>query len=171
MKKKYILLMVYFAFFVWLVSYELLNPPFSRDSAKVGNYEIQVSTSPSVPGVGKETTVHFLILDQAGNQVDNVRMGVKVYYGDQLTKDIPPETHPGAWDVNYVFHEPGNHVFEVDMLDPSSGNIDTYDFNITTLSLYATIFMGLVIAGVGAAGGIVIFLLIITKRKRPNFRY
>ncbi|MDE1861662.1 MAG: hypothetical protein KGI33_01990 [Thaumarchaeota archaeon] len=171
MEKKYILLFVYFAFFIGLITYEVENPPFSRDAARVGNYEIHVSTTPSVPDVGKETKVHFVVSDHSGTQLDNVRMGVKVYYGDQIMKEFPPATHPGSWDADYVFHKPGNHVFEVDLFDPDTGNIDTYDFNITTLSLYDSIFLSLVIAGAGGAGGIVIVLFILSKRKKPNFRY
>ncbi len=53
MQKKYILLMVYFSFFVGLITYEIVHPPFSSDAAKVGNYEVQVTTTPSVPDVGR----------------------------------------------------------------------------------------------------------------------
>lgn len=171
MKKKYILLMVYFGFFVGLVSYEILNPPFSSDAAKVGNYEVQVTTTPSVPDVGKDTKIHFKVLDANGNVVDNIRMGVKVYHDDDLTREIPPANYPGQWDADYVFQEPGNHVFKVDLFDPNSESVYTYDFNITTLSLYTSIFVVLVIAGVGGAAGIVIAILIFTKRTRPSYRY
>ncbi len=171
MKKKHLLLMVYFSFFVGLVTYEILNPPFSSDAAKVGNYEVQVATTPSVPDIGKDTKIHFLVLDDNGNPVDNVRMGVKVYYGDELTKEIPPDNYPGSWDADYVFQEPGNHVFKVNLFDPKTGSVDSYDFNITTLSLYTSIFIVLVIAGVGGAAGIIIAILFFTKRTRPNFRY
>ncbi|MDE1829554.1 MAG: hypothetical protein KGI25_04460 [Thaumarchaeota archaeon] len=171
MKKKYLLLLVYFGFFVGLVTYEILHPPFSSDAAKVGNYEVQVSTTPSVPDVGKDTKIHFLVLNQNGNPPDNVRMGVKIYYDDELVKEFPPDNYPGAWDADYVFQEPGNHVFKVDLFDPNTGGTDSYDFNITTLSLYTSIFMVLVIAGVGGAAGIIIAILLFTKRTRPNFRY
>ncbi len=171
MKKKYLLLMVYFSFFVGLVTYEILHPPFSSDAAKVGNYEVQVTTTPSVPDVGKDTKIHFLVLDQNGNQVDSVRMGVKIYHDDDLTKEFPPAKYPGAWDADYVFQEPGNHVFKVDLFDSNSGQVSSYEFNITTLSLYTSIFIALVIAGVGGAAGIVIAILVFTKRTRPNFRY
>lgn len=171
MQKKYFLLFVYFAFFVGLVTYEITHPPFSSDAAKVGNYEIQVTTTPSVPDVGKETKIHFKVLDQNDNIVDNVRMGIKVYHDDVLTREFPPTNYPGEWDLDYVFEMPGNHVFKVDLFDPATGNVDSYDFNLTTLSLYTSIFMVLVIAGVGGAAGIVIAILVFTKKTRPSFRY
>lgn len=171
MQKKYALLIVYFTFFVGLVTYEILHPPFSSDAAKVGNYEVQVTTTPSVPDVGKDTKIHFLVLDQNGNQVSNVRMGVKIYHDDDLTKEFPPANYPGEFDADYVFQEPGNHVFQVDLFDLGTGSMSTYTFNITTLSLYTSIFIVLVIAGVAGAGGIIIAILLFAKRTRPSFRY
>ncbi len=171
MKTKYLLLIVYFGFFLGIVTYEILNPPFSRDAAKVGNYEVQITTTPSVPDVGKNTKIHFLVLDKNGNQVDNVRMGVQIYYNDKMLKELPPANYPGSWDADYLFEEAGNHVFKVDLFDSSTGTVTSYEFNITTLSLYTSIFIYLVIAGAGGAGGIVIAILVYNKRTRPNFRY
>jgi hypothetical protein len=171
MQKKYILLMVYFSFFVGLITYEIVHPPFSSDAAKVGNYEVQVTTTPSVPDVGKDTKIHFTVLDQNGNQVSNVRMDVKVYHDGDLTKEFPPANYPGEFDADYVFEEPGNHVFQVDLFDLNTGNMNSYTFNITTLSLYTSIFIVLVIAGVGGAAGIVIAIFLFTKRPKPRFRY
>lgn len=170
MKKKYLLLVVYFSFFAGLVTYEIMHPTFSTDATKVGNYEVQVSTTPSVPNVGDDTKIHFLVLDQNGNQVDKVRMGLKIYYNDNLMKEFPPSDYPGSLDIDYVFQEPGNHVFMAEIFDPDTGNMELYEFNITTLGLYASIFVVLVIAGVGGAGGIVIAILIFAKRTPPRSR-
>ena len=171
MQKKYLLLVIYFSFFAGLVTYEIMHPSFSTDAAKVGNYEVQVSTTPSVPNVGGDTKIHFVVLDQNGNQVDKIRMGLEIYYNDNLMKEFPPNDYPGAFDIDYTFQEPGNHVFRTEIFDPDTGNIELYEFNITTLSLYASIFVVLVIAGVGGAGGIVIAILIFAKRTRPSSRY
>ncbi|MGI0087565.1 MAG: hypothetical protein ACREBI_06355 [Nitrosotalea sp.] len=171
MQKKYLLLVVYFSFLAGLVTYEITHPSFSTDSAKVGNYEVQVSTTPSVPNVGDDTKIHFLVLDQNGNQVDKIRMDLKVYYNDNLMKEFPPNDYPGALDIDYTFQEPGNHVFRAEIFDPHTGNVGVYEFNITPLGLYTSIFVVLVIAGVGGAGGIVIAILISTKRTRSRSRY
>jgi len=170
MKKKYLLLVVYFSFFAGLVTYEIMHPTFSTDATKVGNYEVQVSTTPSVPNVGDDTKIHFLVLDQNGNQVDKVRMGLKIYYNDNLMKEFPPNDYPGSLDIDYAFQEPGNHVFMAEIFDPDTGNMELYEFNVTTLGLYASIFVVLVIAGVGGAGGIVIAILIFAKRTPPRSR-
>lgn len=171
MQKKYLLLVVYFSFFAGLVTYEIMHPSFSTDAAKVGNYEVQVSTTPPVPNVGSDTKIHFLVLDQNGNRVDKIRMGLKIYYNDNLIKEFPPSNYPGALDIDYTFQEPGNHVVRTEILDPHTGNVGIYEFNITTLGLYTSIFLVLVIAGVGGAGGIILAILIFTKRTRSRSRY
>ena len=168
MRKKYFLLPVYFGFFLVLVTFEIINPPFSSDSVKIGNYEIQVSTTPTVPDVGKDTKIHFRVLDQDGNQVDKFRMGLKIYFNDQLEQSFPAADYPGIWDVNYIFQESGNHVLRADLFDLKTGNVDSYTFNITTLNLYESIFFVLVIAGVAGAAGIILVIIIFQKKTRPK---
>ena len=170
-KKYYILLPVYFSFFVILGVYELVHPPLSTDSATIGNHEIQVSTTPAVPDVGKDTKIHFRVLDQEGNQVDTFRMGLKIYYNDQLLRVFPPADYPGTWDADYTFQEPGNHVFRADLYDLKSGDVDSYAFNITTLNLYGAIFTYVVIAGVAGAIGIIMAIIIFQKRTREKYKY
>lgn len=170
MRKKYLLLPVYFGFFLILVTFEILNPPFSSDSVKIGGYEVQVSTTPTVPDVGKDTKIHFRVLDQDGNQVDKFRMGLKIYFNDQLEQSFPAADYPGVWDVDYIFQEPGNHVVRAELFDLKTGNVDSYAFNITTLNLYESIFFVLVIAGVAGAVGIIMVIIIFQKKTRPKYR-
>lgn len=169
-KKLYLFLPIYFGFFLILTTYEVIHPPFSTDSAKIGNYEVQVSTTPSVPDVGKDTMVHFRVLDQDGNQVDKFRMELKIFYNDQLLRDFPPTVYPGTVDVDYVFQESGNHVFKVNLFDLKSGDIDSYAFNITTLNLYQSIFFVLVISGIAGAVGIIVAIIIFQKKTKPKPR-
>lgn len=169
-KKFYVFLPIYFGFFLILTAYEVIYPPFSTDSAKIGNYEVQVSTTPSVPDVGKDTKIHFRVLDQDGNQVDKFRMGLKIYYNDQLMRDFPAADYPGRWDVDYVFQESGNHVFRADLFDLKTGNVDSYAFNITTLNLYQSIFFALVVSGIAGAVGIIMAIIIFQKKAKPKSR-
>jgi hypothetical protein len=170
MRKKYLLLPVYFGFFLILVTYEVINPPFSSDSVKIGNYEVQVSTTPTVPDVGKDTKIHFRVLDQNGNQVDKFRMGLKIYFNDQLLQSFPPTDYPGIWDADYTFQEPGNHVLRADLFDLKTGNVDSYAFNITTLNLSESIFFVLVMVGVAGAVGIIMAIIIFQKKAKPKYR-
>jgi len=169
-KKYYLFLPIYIGFFLVLTAYEVLHPPFSTDSAKIGNYEVQVSTTPSVPDVGKDTKIHFRVLDQDGNQVDKFRMSLKIYYNDQLMQDFPAANYPGTWDVDYVFQEPGNHVLRADLFDLKTANLNSYAFNITAINLYQSIFFVLVIAGVAGAVGIILAIVIFQKKTKPKYR-
>ncbi len=169
-KKFYLFLPLYFGFFLILTAYEVIHPPFSTDSAKIGNYEVQVSTTPSVPDVGKDTKVHFRVLDQDGNQVDKFRMEIKIFYNDQLLQDFPPADYPGTMDLDYIFQESGNHIFRINLFDLKTGNIDSYAFNITTLNLYQSIFNVLVITGIAGAAGIIIAIVIFQKKTKPKPR-
>jgi len=168
MKKRFVLLPVYFGFFLILVAYEVINPPFSTDSVKIGNYEVQVSTTPTVPDVGKDTKIHFRVLDQNGNQVDTFRMGLKIFYNDQLLQSYPTMDHPGIWDLDYTFQESGNHVIRADLFDLKNGIVDTYTFNISTLNLYDSIFFVLVLVGVAGAVGIILAIIIFQKKVKLN---
>ena len=168
MRKRFLLLPVYFGFFVILVAYEVLNPPFSTDAVKIGNYEVQVSTTPTTPDVGKDTKIHLRVVDQNDKQVDKFRMGLKIYFNDQLEQSFPPDDHPGIWDLDYVFQESGNHVLRADLIDLSTGDSNSYIFNITTLNLYVSIFMVLVLVGVGGAGGTILAIFIFQKRIKKN---
>jgi hypothetical protein len=171
MKKKfYVFLPLYIGFFLVLTIYEVIHPPFSTESTKIGNYEIQVSTTPAVPDIGKDTKIHFRVLDRDGNQVDTFRMSLGIYYNDKLLHSFPPAYHHGTWNVDYVFLEPGNHVVRTDLFDLKTGNIDSYAFNITTLSLYESIFFVLIIAGVAGAGGIIMAITIFKNKAKQKYR-
>ena len=91
MKKRfYLFLPIYLSFFIGLGIYEVVHPPFSTDSTRIGNYEIKIETTPPVPEIGKDTVIHFLVLDENGIPVDRVRMGIQIYYNDNLqTRFLP----------------------------------------------------------------------------------
>jgi hypothetical protein len=166
MKKRfYLLLPIYFSFFVGLGIYEIINPPFSTDSTRIGNYEIQVHTTPTVPEVGKDTKIHFLVLDKDEKPVDNFRMGLEIYHNDDLVRAIPPQDHVmGKWDVSYIFEESGNHVIRADLFDLKNGRILPYTFNIGILNFYNNMFTYLIIAGVSSTAGILIAITIFQRK-------
>ncbi len=87
MKKRfYLFLPIYFSFFIGLGIYEVIHPPFSTDSTRIGNYEIKIETTPPVPETGKNTSIHFLVLDENARPVDNFRMGLQIYHNDDLER-------------------------------------------------------------------------------------
>lgn len=168
MRKRFILLPIYFGFFVVLMIFEITNPTFSSNSLKIGNYEVQVSTNPTVPDVGKDTKIHFLVLDQDGNQVNKFRMSLKIYFNDQLEQTFQAADYPGTWDAEYIFQESGNHVLRADLFDLKTGNVNSYAFNITVLNLYESIFVILIIAGVAGAVGIIMAIIIYQRKTKSK---
>jgi hypothetical protein len=164
-KRFYLFLPIYFSFFVVLGVYEVIHPPFSTDSTRIGNYEIKIETTPPVPETGKDTLIHFLVLDENGRPVDNFRMGIQIYYNDNLESSFPPADHSaGRYDLNYVFDESGNHVIRVDLFDLNSDQVLSHAFNVGVLNFYMNVFMYLVIAGVAGAAGIVIAIIIYQRK-------
>lgn len=154
-KRYYLLLPIYFGFFVVLGVYEIVNPPFSTDSIKIGDDEIKLSTTPPIPEVGKETKIHLRILDQNGNIVDSFRMSLQIFHNDELLRSFPTTTYSaGSWDIGYVFQESGNHVIRIDLYNLKTGGITSNAFNLGVLSFYNTMFSYLTIAGVTGAVGI-----------------
>ena len=170
MKKRfYVFLPIYLSFFVVLGIYEVYHPPFSTDSARIGDYEIKVETTPPVPEAGKVTTIHFLVLDKNENPVDNFRMSVQVYYNDNMVSSFPSADHnSGKWDLEYTFNEPGNHVIRVNLVDFKNGGILSYAFNIGVLNFYMSLFTYLIIAGLAGAAGIVIAIILFQRKIWPK---
>ena len=166
MKKRfYIFLPIYFSFFAVLGAYEVIHPSFSTDSTKIGNYEIKIETTPPVPEAGKNTQIHFLVLDDDGKPVDNFRMGFQIYYNDALQSSFLPVDHKlGKYDIDYTFTESGNHVIRVDLYDLKSDEILSHAFNVGVLNIYMNMFTYLVIAGLAGAAGI-IFAIVLYQRK------
>jgi hypothetical protein len=166
MKKRfYLFLPIYLSFFIGLGTYEVIHPPFSTDSARIGNYEIKIETTPPVPETGKNTSIHFLVLDENSKPVDNFRIGIQIYHNDDLEISLPPEDHSsGRYDLDYTFKESGNHVIRVDLFDLKSGQVLSHAFNVGVLNFYMNIFTYLVIAGLSGAAGIIIAIIIFKKK-------
>jgi len=164
-KRFYLFLPIYFSFFVGLGVYEVIHPPFSTDSTRIGNYEIKIETTPPVPEIESNTKIHFLVLDQNDNPIDNFRMGLQIYYNDDLESSFPPSDHSsGRYDLDYVFKESGNHVIRVDLFDLKKGEVLSHAFNVGVLNFYMNMFTYLIIAGLTGAAGIVFAIIIFQKK-------
>ena len=166
MKKRfYLFLPIYFGFFVLLGGYEIIHPPFSSDSTTIGENEIKIETTPPVPEVGKNTQIHILVLDKNGNPLENFRIGLQIYYNDNLLRTFAPSDHSvGKYDQDYIFNESGNHVIRVDLFDLKNGNVISHAFNVGVLNFYMDLFQYLVIAGLAGAAGIVIAILLFQRK-------
>lgn len=166
MKKRfYLFLPIYFSFFIGLGVYEVIHPPFSTDSTRIGNYEIKIETTPPVPEIGKNTKIHFLVLDENGRPVNNFRMGIQIYHNDNLERSVlPTDYSSGRYDLDYVFKESGNHVIRVDLFDLKKGEVLSHAFNVGVLNFYMNMFTYIIISGLTGAAGIIIAIIIFQKK-------
>jgi len=164
-KRFYIFLPIYCSFFVVLGGYEIIHPPFSSDSITIGENEIKIETDPAVPEVGKNTKIHLLVLDKNGNPLDSFRIGLQIYYNDNLLRTFTPSDHYlGKYDQDYIFNESGNHVIRIDLFDLKSDSVISHAFNIGVLNFYMELFKYLVIAGLAGASGIVIAIILFQRK-------
>ncbi len=145
------------------------HSPLNSESEAIGKYEVQIATDPEIPAANQPFKLQFRVLNYeastylnsfntAETEVDHFRMGARIFYNDQLVDTIPPQSHNGGeWITNYVFHESGNHVVEVDLYDAgNNGETITYTFNVTALNIFGPLFVYII-----SAGGLGCFVLII----------
>ena len=106
-------------------------------------FRVQVATLPEFPEIGEPST--FLIRVTEGfdyEEVDRFRMGIKIYYNEELVDTIPPKSIEGShWDLDYVWKNSGNHIVKVDLYDIGENQVVvTYTFNMGTQNPFGYIF-------------------------------
>ena len=162
-----LLIMVFFGFLITPIYDASAHQLFNSAEERIGNYKVQIATLPEIPTVHEKSQILFRVLDSDGDEVDKFRMGIRIYYNDLLVDTLPPQYHDnGHWETDYVFHEPGNHIFRVDLYDVAeNGSVLTYTFNISTLYPFGYIFYYTVISGGIASIGIIIWIILSKKKK------
>ena len=106
-------------------------------------FRVQVATLPEFPEIGEPSI--FLIRVTEGfdyEEVDRFRMGIKIYYNEELVNTIPPKSIEGShWDLDYVWKNSGNHIVKVDLYDIGENQVVvTYTFNMGTQNPFGYIF-------------------------------
>ena len=106
-------------------------------------FRVQVATLPEFPEIGEPSI--FLIRVTEGfdyEEVDRFRMGIKIYYNEELVDTIPPKSIEGShWDLDYVWKNSGNHIVKVDLYDIGENQVVvTYTFNMGTQNPFGYIF-------------------------------
>lgn len=154
----------------------------NSDSETIGNYEVQIATSPEIPAVNEPFKLEFRVLNYIpstnylnsfntqNSEVDHFRMGIRVFYNDKLIDTIPTQSHNGGELVlPYIFHESGNHIIEVDLYDAGkNGETLTYQFNVSALSIFGPLFIYIISAGGFGAFAIIIWALITKKKMKTK---
>jgi hypothetical protein len=160
------------------VNYASAHNNLNSDDQTIGNYEVQVATDPEIPDANHPFKLSFRVLNHQSasnilnslntqvSEVNNFRMGVRMYYNDQLVGTIPVQSFDkGEWSTQYTFHETGNHIVDVDLYDVGpNGKTLTYTFNITILSVFGNIFPYIISSG-GIGFVIIVVWALMTRRK------
>jgi len=165
-----LLIVVFFGLLMSPIYDACAHQLFNSAEERIGNYKVQIATLPEIPTVHEKSQILFRVLDGDGNEVDKFRMGIRIYYNDLLVDTLPPQYHDnGHWENDYVFREPGNHIFRVDLYDVGeNGNVLTYTFNISTLNPFGYIFYYTIISGGIAGIGIMIWAILSNKKTRAK---
>jgi len=160
------------------VNYASAHNNLNSDDQTIGNYELQVATDPEIPEANHQFKLSFRVLNHQSasnilnslntqiSEVDHFRMGLRIYYNDQLVGTIPVQNiNKGEWSTYYTFHETGNHIVSVDLYDVGpNGRTLTYTFNITVLNVFGNIFPYIISSG-GIAFLVLIGWVLVTRRK------
>ena len=122
---------------------------FNSSELVLGDYTVQIATLPEIPTTGEKSQILLRVYDLEGNEVDHFVMGMRIFYKDVQIDSIPPESYNAShWEMDYVFENPGNHIFRVDLYDAAKdGGTLTYTFNLSTLNPFGYIFFYSIAAG------------------------
>ena len=150
----------------------------NSEDATIGNYELQVATDPEIPEADHPFKLSFRVLNHQSasnilnslntqvSEVDHFRMGLRIYYNDQLVGTIPVQNiNKGEWSTYYTLHETGNHIMNFDLYDVGpNGKTLTYTFNITVLNVFGNIFPYIISSG-GIGFLVIVIWALVTRRK------
>ncbi len=132
-------------------------------------YRVQVATLPEFPQIGEPSI--FLIRVTEGfdyEEVDRFRMGIKIYYNEELVDTILPKSIEGAhWDLDYVWKNSGNHIVKVDLYDIGENlGVVTFTFNMGTQNPFGYIFFIAITAGAMGLAVVVGYIYLPKKFKK-----
>ncbi|NHI03617.1 hypothetical protein DYY67_2253 [Candidatus Nitrosotalea sp. TS] len=164
-----------------MIHYAGAHENLNSGDESIGNYEVQVATDPEIPSANQPFKLSFRILNyqSASNllnsfntklsEVDHFRMGVRIYYNNELVSTIPVQDFKGGeWSTSYIFHESGNHIMFVDLYDVGPGGQPlTFIYNISVLDVFGPLFQYIISAG-GIACFVLLVWVIITNKKKKE---
>ena len=179
---RFIVVLVFVLLIFPAVNYASAHNNLNSEDETIGNYELQVATDPEIPEADHPFKLSFRVLNHQSasnilnslntqiSEVDHFRMGLRIYYNDQLVGTIPVQNiNKGEWSTYYTLHETGNHVMNFDLYDvgPNSKTL-TYTFNITVLNVFGNIFPYIISSGGIGFLVIVIWALATRKKVKPK---
>jgi len=132
-------------------------------------YRVQVATLPEFPEIGGAS--QFLVRVTEGfdyEEVDRFRMGIRIYYNEELVDTIPPRSIEGShWDLDYVWKNSGNHIVKIDLYDVGENHeVVTFTFNMGTQNPFGYIFFVAITVGAMVLAVVVGYIYLPKKFKK-----
>ena len=141
---------------------------FNSSEETLGDFRVQIATQPEFPQIGEKSQILIRVTDLDYNEVDDFTMGIRIFFNEEQIDAIRPQSINGAhWTTDFVFIDSGNHIFRVDLYDPTDyGNPLTFTFKLSTQSPFGYIFISAIAAGGLIFAGImgIVFIPRILKR-------
>lgn len=138
---------------------------FNSEEEKIGGYRIQVATDPEIPGPGNPSRLMVAIGDYDGNDVADVKAGLKIFKDDVLIHEVVPKIYPtGHIDLQYTFPESGLYIVEVDIITPLGKEIVS-KFNIGIIQAFGYIFYAMVILGSFLSVSLIVGIYFFKRKK------
>ena len=170
-KRSVFLILILLLSSVSVFDYAYAHSMFNSGEKFEAGYRVQVATLPEFPQIGEPS--QFLIRVTEGfdyEEVDRFRMGVRIYFNEELVDTIPSKSIEGAHgDIDYVWKNSGNHIVEVDLYDMGGkSGVITYKFNMGTQNPFGYIFF--IAITVGAMGLVIVAGIIYLPKKFKKFK-
>ncbi len=120
---------------------------FNSEEEKIAGYKIAIATDPEIPGPGSPSRLLVAITDYDGNDLVDVRAGLKIFKDDVLIRGVEPGIHPnGHFELEYAFPESGLYIVQVTIINPLGKEISS-KFNVGIIQTFGYIFFAMVVIG------------------------
>lgn len=140
---------------------------FNSEEEKIGGYKIAVATDPEIPGPGNPSRLMVAVTDYDGNDMIDVRAGIKIFKDEILIHETVPSIYStGHIDLRYTFPESGLYIVEVGVITPEGKEISS-KFNIGIIQTFGYIFFAMILVG-AFMPPIIIGAILITRRRKAK---
>ncbi|MFN4337275.1 MAG: hypothetical protein ACK4FV_06840 [Candidatus Nitrosocaldus sp.] len=138
---------------------------FNSGEYRIAGYLIQVATQPEIPSTDTVAKILVRVADSNGRDLQDITVWVRLLKNDTLVHDFPPLfTRDGHLELNYIFHEPGVYVIEVNL--PNLDKDISAKFNIGIVKEFGYIFISMIVLGAIMPAVLVAGIMIYKRRSR-----
>jgi hypothetical protein len=145
---------------------------------RIGDYDIQVNTVPTVPISGQQSSINIMITTVSNNPIIDTPIAIKISdEKNELIRTQPILLQSGHYSYNYIFNKAGIFLLSIDILNnPAVGYSNdsnkklVFDFPITVsepISVQLTS-LALPITLTAIAIGSILLLVLFKKSKSTN---